>query len=147
MTSLQQLGFDKNSLTGSIPQTFQRLALLQSLFLQDNQLQGGLDSLVGLVNLKYGYLSRNQITGTIPTALGNIRTLQQLGIDSNRISGTIPTEFGLDQNFLQSFYAQYNLITGTFNKNLCHVPNCDCSGNTFSCPIPNPPCCSVYSCV
>eukprot|EP01126_Amoeba_proteus_P039004 TRINITY_DN4092_c0_g1_i4.p1 TRINITY_DN4092_c0_g1~~TRINITY_DN4092_c0_g1_i4.p1 ORF type:complete len:115 (-),score=16.40 TRINITY_DN4092_c0_g1_i4:261-605(-) len=80
MTSLQQLGFDKNSLTGSIPQTFQRLALLQSLFLQDNQLQGGLDSLVGLVNLKYGYLSRNQITGTIPTALGNIRTLQQLGM-------------------------------------------------------------------
>lgn len=144
-----------NKLTGKIPPLSN--PLLQNLFLQDNNITSGLDSLITLKILQYAYLSRNQISGTIPEGIGNIVSLQQFGmslssqsnlsgVDSNRLTGTIPTNFGVKQAYLQSFFVQNNQITGKFNGNLCHVQNCDCSKNTFACPIPQPPCCRVETC-
>jgi len=143
LSQLQQLGLDTNSISGVIPTSLGQCKNLQTLFLQENLLTGGLSALGSLTLVQYMYLSRNKIEGTIPRAIAQNRLLQQIGIDFNRISGTIPSQFGNVQYKLFSFFAQNNKLTGRFNGNLCQVPNCDTSGNIFSCPVPVPPCCKA----
>jgi len=143
---LIQIGFDTNMLTGSLPSEIGNWHSVQNIFFQDNQLSGGLNALQTLRGLQYLYLSRNNFGGTIPNGLADIVPLQQIGLDGNKLIGTIPANFGLKQSFFQSFFAQNNDLTGHFNGNLCHLPNCDCAGNKFSCPIPSPPCCGVTFC-
>jgi len=146
LTSLIQLGLDFNTLSGAIPPI--KSANLQSLFLQQNQFAGTLEGLVNLTSLQYLYVSKNKISGTLPEKLGAINSLQQIGVDFNLLTGTIPPSFGLSQNFLQGFYAQNNSFTGRFPGNsLSKAQQCDCSGNRFSCPIPNPPLCRVSGCI
>eukprot|EP01120_Amphizonella_sp_Union-15-10_P012173 TRINITY_DN5370_c0_g1_i1.p1 TRINITY_DN5370_c0_g1~~TRINITY_DN5370_c0_g1_i1.p1 ORF type:complete len:295 (+),score=43.24 TRINITY_DN5370_c0_g1_i1:115-999(+) len=146
LSGLQQLGLDSNFINGTIPTSFLNLDILQSLFLQDNQLSGSLNSLTGIRRIQYLYLSRNRLTGTIPDAIGNFYLLQQIGVDSNLLTGSIPTGFGRAQNYLQSFYAQNNDLTGSLPASLCSVQTCDASGNEFTCPLPNHGCCLVTSC-
>jgi len=146
LVHLQQLGLDVNGLSGVIPKL--QSPILQSVFLQQNQLQGGLDSLTRATILQYLYLSHNQLTGTIPEDLAIIKTLQELGLDDNQLTGTIPVSFGLNQFSLQGFYLQANNLTGRFpGSSLSQVKACDCSRNQFSCPIPQPPVCGVIGCV
>eukprot|EP01121_Diplochlamys_sp_Union-15-3_P018413 TRINITY_DN668_c0_g1_i1.p1 TRINITY_DN668_c0_g1~~TRINITY_DN668_c0_g1_i1.p1 ORF type:complete len:260 (-),score=33.99 TRINITY_DN668_c0_g1_i1:60-839(-) len=147
LVSLLQLGLDQNFLTGTIPTSLSNLFNLQSLFFQDNQFTGGLDFLAGLLNIQYLYLSRNRLSGTIPSAVGNFRNLQQIGLDTNLVTGTIPSGLGVNQNALQAVYFQNNHITGSFPISLCSVGICDASGNSFSCPVPDPACCKITTCV
>jgi len=143
LSQLQQLGLDKNLLTGGFP-VFTSQALTE-LFLQDNQFTGPLDPLGHISSLQYLYLSRNNLTGTIPDIVANMFTLQQIGFDSNRLSGTIPAALGARQNYLQSFFGQNNTFSGAFPTNLCNVQNCDISGGSaFTCP--HPACCHIGAC-
>jgi len=139
-----QLGLDVNQLTGTLPASFANLRLLQRLFLQDNVLHGTLETLVGIRDLAYLYLSRNAFEGNIPAVMGDLFLLEQIGLDSNNFNGTIPAGFGTKQNRLDAFYAQNNNLVGVFPRPLCTVPNCDASGNLFVCPAPQ--CCRVTSC-
>jgi len=147
LKQLVQLGLDKNAISGGFPNTMQGLGGLQIIYAQDNQFSGPIDVLGRLTGIQYLWLSRNKLIGTLPPQIGNVFTLQQVGVDSNQLTGTVPSGFGTRQALFQAFYGQNNKFTGLFPMNLCPTATCDLSGNTFACPLPNPTCCHVTTCV
>jgi len=147
LQQLVQIGFDKNQLTGGIPDTFKKLAGLQIIYFQDNLFTGPIDAIATLPGIQYVWFSRNSLMGTLPEALGQIFSLQQIGIDSNNFTGTVPSGFGQRQNQFQAFWAQGNHFTGAFPTHVCVAAGCDLTGSAFNCPLPNPPCCHINSCV
>lgn len=65
---LQILDLSYNSLKGAIPQVFENLTQISSLFLQNNSLSGPIPDLQ-LPNLKHLNLSYNNLSGAIPLSL------------------------------------------------------------------------------
>ncbi|KAK9025604.1 hypothetical protein V6N11_038465 [Hibiscus sabdariffa] len=90
---LEILAFDSNPLiSGTIPASIGGLQELQSVFLQDNRLEGSIPSeLCHLTNLAYLDLSSNKLSEPIPAYLGNIISLRNLFLGSNMFSSSIPS--------------------------------------------------------
>ncbi|KAK8648312.1 hypothetical protein V6N13_129069 [Hibiscus sabdariffa] len=101
---LEILAFDSNplisgelsslvgNLSRTIPASIGGLQELQSVFLQDNRLEGSIPSeLCHLTNLAYLDLSSNKLSEPIPAYLGNIISLRNLFLGSNMFSSSIPS--------------------------------------------------------
>ncbi|CAM9290372.1 unnamed protein product, partial [Hapterophycus canaliculatus] len=92
---LDQLFLPENQLSGAIPPELGNLAVLEQLFLPENQLSGPIPATLGkLAALKVLGLSNNQLTGTIPPELGDLAVLEQLFLRENQLSGPIPATLG-----------------------------------------------------
>lgn len=100
LTSLTELSFGGESLTGTIPT---ELGLL--------------------TNLKYMYLYSNHLTGTLPSQLGLLTALSYLYIYDNWLSGSIPKEIESLVE-LQDIRLYNNSFTGTIPSSICNVPFC-----------------------
>ncbi|KAI8840246.1 hypothetical protein BC829DRAFT_420816 [Chytridium lagenaria] len=66
LTLLETILFNNNAINGSLPSTLGRLANLTVLLMSGNRLQTGLNNMVGLNNLAYLDLSRNQLIERFP---------------------------------------------------------------------------------
>ncbi|XP_034600358.1 receptor like protein 24 isoform X2 [Setaria viridis] len=88
LTTVTAIDFSKNSLEGTIPETFG-----------------------SLVSLRVLSLSHNAFTGKIPAQLGSMTDLESLDLSCNQLSGDIPQEL-TDLTFLGSLNLSYNHLVG-----------------------------------
>ncbi|XP_056166968.1 probable LRR receptor-like serine/threonine-protein kinase At1g53440 isoform X2 [Syzygium oleosum] len=91
LTILSALG---NRISG-IPKEIGNISTLEELVLEDNLLEGALESNIGnLSRLTRLLLSANNFTGTIPESFGNLKNLEDFRIDGSTLSEKIPDFIG-----------------------------------------------------
>ena len=95
LANLQSLGLNENELSGSIPPELGQLASLQVLGLSRNELSGSIPPELGqLAGLQGIVLANNQLSGSIPPELGDLTHMRALVLSDNELSGPIPAELG-----------------------------------------------------
>lgn len=110
--SLEEVYFNNNQLSSSIPTTIGLLTGLRRLQLSQNNLLGSLPPEVGTMrSLRLLSVKNNQLTGEIPIELGMMSTLVSLDLGRNRFVGNIPTQMGL-MTSLQFLYFSGNNLSG-----------------------------------
>ena len=138
-STVTDLKFFNNGLTGTIPPELRDLPNLSVLSLNANQLSGPIPPELGdLFNLSLLILNHNQLTGTIPPELGNLTFLRSLLLNVNQLTGPIPAELGnlADLKLLDLFD---NQLTGTIPPELGSLTNLtlfDLRFNTVAGDIP-----------
>ncbi|PWA76784.1 leucine-rich repeat protein [Artemisia annua] len=90
--TLHFLNLENNNFFGEIPRTLGSLSYLRSLNMRGNKISGILpDSLMNLTGLEILQLGRNELVGRIPKSLGlNLPFLRLLNLRSNNFDGNIP---------------------------------------------------------
>eukprot|EP00850_Spirogloea_muscicola_P000562 SM000002S05642 [mRNA] locus=s2:1333164:1337387:- [translate_table: standard] len=107
-----------NSLNGTLPLSLGRLASLQYLILQSNQLTGDIPRLAAMPVLQIVDLSSNAFSGMYPTKLAAFPQLQQLHLQNNFLTGPLPNK--LFTNNLTLVDVSFNYLNG---KLLFAVPS------------------------
>ncbi|KAL3688237.1 hypothetical protein R1sor_014546 [Riccia sorocarpa] len=79
LTRLTKGDFSFNQFNGAVPKSFSNLTSLNALYLQNNQLNSGLENLQFLPDLQTLDISNNQFTGWIPGPLTSIPSLKSDG--------------------------------------------------------------------
>ena len=140
LTNLEELYFQNNSLTGSIPTELGNLTNLRRLNFSDNGLTGSIPAELGsLVNLESLSLGDNDLTGSIPTELGTLTNLEELYFQNNSLTGSIPTELGNLTNLRRLNFSD-NGLTGSIPKELGGLVNLEAlylTGNDLTSAIPS----------
>ncbi|CAO2838842.1 unnamed protein product [Amaranthus hypochondriacus] len=117
---LSVLDFQKNKLSGSIPNCWKYSLNLQIINFSSNNLSGEIPcSLGNLYELKYLHLSNNKLNGFIPLCLSNLTKLQILNVGENELSGSIPKWIYPSFSGLQVLRLPKNKLNGTIPLNLC----------------------------
>ncbi|GAB4832188.1 Inactive LRR receptor-like serine/threonine-protein kinase bir2 [Ancistrocladus abbreviatus] len=134
---LISLQLPDSQLSGTIPDSLQYCANLQTLDLSGNSISGSIPSqickwLPFLVTLD---LSENQLSGQIPPDLGNCTYLNQLSLSNNRLSGNIPVQLS-NLSRLHLFSVANNHLTGPIPGSLAHFDESDFDGNGGLCGRP-----------
>ncbi|CAA2977990.1 serine threonine- phosphatase 5 isoform X2 [Olea europaea subsp. europaea] len=136
---LQKLDFSSNSLTGTIPDSFQLLKSLIFLALSNNKLHGRFPrGLTGLQNLQYFIMDDNPMFIPLPLEFGHLRKLQELRLANSGYSGTIPPIYSQLTN-LSALSLQNNRLTGkipTAFGNLSHIYHLNLSRNFLGGVVP-----------
>eukprot|EP01018_Ginkgo_biloba_P011084 Gb_33024 [translate_table: standard] len=163
-SSLQQLRFHSNHLTGVLPVSVAHLsAKLSVLSIGNNRIRGNIPPHIGnLTNLAWLELNSNLLGGNIPQAFKGLEKLERLNMSNNKLQGSIPREIGelkrlgelsLDQNMLSGqipdsfgnlqqlryLYLNQNQLSGKIPASLgnCSVlENLDLSYNKLSGTLP-----------
>ncbi|KAH0728897.1 hypothetical protein KY289_000085 [Solanum tuberosum] len=94
LTSLLELDMAYSNLSGPIPKPLWNLTNIEFLYLENNHLDGQLESL--FFNRSWMHLERldfsfNSLTGPIPSNVSGLQNLQWLDLSSNNLNGTIPS--------------------------------------------------------
>ena len=136
---LEKLDFFANALTGTIPDSLEKLRGLIFIDLQENLLTGPAfpSSLLRLGDL-HGYrVNGNALTGSIPTQVVALQNLEQLWMADNEIAGTFPSELGSLRN-LKSLFLFDNSLLGSLPSEVGLLPLEDMrlNGNFFQGSIP-----------
>ena len=139
LANLQTLNLDNNNLTGPIPPELGDLSILQTLDLGNLSLWGPippeLGNLSGLDTLR---LDNNGLTGPIPPELGNLSELSTLELYANQLTGPIPSELrGLSS--LEELSAGGNGLSGPLPPELGELRNLRyllLSRNKLAGPVP-----------
>lgn len=111
-------------LTGSLPESLNKLTSLQVLEVQQNQLTGPLPSLAGLSSLQSVILSNNNFTSIPPDFFKGMTSLQDVYLDYNPFSSWVIPESLKDASALNFFSATSANISGPIPEFL--------SSDTFS---------------
>ncbi|CAO2838846.1 unnamed protein product [Amaranthus hypochondriacus] len=121
LEGLQVLDFQKNQLSGSIPNCWKDSAQLQIINFSSNNLSGGIPcSLGNLLELEYLHLSNNKLNGVIPLCLSNLIKLRILNMGKNMLSGSIPNWIDPGFSRLQVLRLSKNKLNSTIPQNLCN---------------------------
>ncbi|CAL2251971.1 unnamed protein product [Prunus armeniaca] len=111
LPNLEILSIVDNNLNGLIPSSLFNMSRMRVLSLPGNQLSGSLPANIGLglPNLQYLYLAKNDFSGVIPN-LSNASTLIRIGLNQNSFTGFIPSTIRALTN-LQILRLQNNSLT------------------------------------
>lgn len=159
---LAVLGLTDNNISGSIPDEFQNMKYLQTLFLGGNNLTGSIPGLP-TSSLRTVDLGRNSLSGAIPFAsyLSN-PNLVEFNLFSNRLSGTlseisaahqnlvvldahanaingkVPTILANGMKNMDILHLQDNLLEGTLADDFSStsIYSTNLTNNRLSCPLP-----------
>ena len=140
MTTLDFLDIKRNSIVGSIPDSFQKLTKLNFFDLRFNFLTGTLPDWFGsaLSKLTVCALTGNELSGEIPKSLGQATLLKTLALEGNRFHGAMQIINALSN--LEYLYLDDNMLSGhmddTFLANLGALVNLDISGNLLTGNLP-----------
>ncbi|KAJ8753936.1 hypothetical protein K2173_000190 [Erythroxylum novogranatense] len=136
---LRFLTMDRNLLSGKIPVTLGKLALLQQLCLSHNQISGTVpDELGSLSNLQKLDLSNNAINGSFPASFSNLSSLVFLNLQNNFFDNQIPESLDRLHN-LSMLNLQNNQFTGPIPYtigNISGIKQLDLGRNDFTGKIP-----------
>lgn len=139
-SSLQELYFSNNRLSGAIPSELLNLSGIKKLFLSNNYFNETIQSsIASLSSIEVLDLSQNDMTGHLPTELGSLSKLEELDLSENLLSGALPSEFGLLKSLRTLSLALQNKLSGRllpFNTNPS-LTTIDLSHNSFKGTIPS----------
>jgi hypothetical protein len=110
---VQQIRFEKNNLSGTIPTELGLLTELAVIEMEQGTTSGTIPSELGqLDNMVFIDMDFNMLTGTLPMELYQLTKLNTLDLNNNKLTGAIDAAIGemVDLNFVQ---LQYNMFTGT----------------------------------
>eukprot|EP01018_Ginkgo_biloba_P011087 Gb_14147 [translate_table: standard] len=138
-TKLSVLSIGNNRIRGNIPPQIGNLTNLALLKLNNNLLGGNIPlAFKGLEKLERLNMSNNKLQGSIPREIGELKRLGELSLDQNMLSGQIPDSFGNLQQ-LRYLYLNQNQLSGKIPASLsnCSVlENLDLSYNKLSGTLP-----------
>lgn len=136
-TTLRNLSFAGNNLTGSIP-NLSALSQLLDLSLNDNHLSDVIpDTFQQLTNLINMDMSGNNLSGQLPPSFGNLLSLNMLHLQNNKLGGMLDVIQDLP---LLDLDIENNLFSGPIPpKLLTSIPNFRREGNPFNTTMLAPP--------
>ncbi|CAI5513420.1 unnamed protein product [Closterium sp. Naga37s-1] len=85
LTTLTYLSMVDNSLTGSLPESFSKLVVLQYLDVSNNLISQPLNAIITLASLTYLNMSSNLISAPLPPGMSNLLALDYLDLMSNSL--------------------------------------------------------------
>ncbi|GIQ82284.1 hypothetical protein KIPB_003391 [Kipferlia bialata] len=133
---VQVLNMQDFGMYGTIPDTISCLTSLQTVTLNDNDIEGFPTALCGATELKSLNLGNNLLSGEIPTCVDQMEYIRVFDVVSNLLSGSVPVEF-LELEFLQTLSVQCNADID------CDLPphdfNYNCGTLGYDCTTPIPP--------
>ncbi|CAB9507761.1 Leucine Rich Repeat [Seminavis robusta] len=92
LSSLRWFGLKQNKLTGELP-PFANLREVQQLHWESNQLSGSIPTSIGnMTNLKKLFLNDNKLSGSIPSEVGKLARNEGIRLDDNDMIGEVPSE-------------------------------------------------------
>jgi hypothetical protein len=130
----------KNALTGSIPESTSSWVNIQSVLLQENQLNGTLPSmpLGSWTKLQEFNVVRNALTGSVPSSVGRWSSIRSAQFSVNRLSGPLPDTVG-QWTTVEEFRISSNALTGTIPDSVSswrHVRDAYFHDNNFTGAMP-----------
>ncbi|XP_051114913.1 systemin receptor SR160-like [Andrographis paniculata] len=142
-TTLVELDFSRNLLTGTLPESLAACSALELLDISGNNFTGELpiDTLLELTSLKTLVMSFNAFVGDVPGSLSKMVHLETLDLSSNNLSGSIPSGLCKDPgSSLKVLYLQNNMLDGVIPDGLCNcsqLESLDLSLNYLTGTIPS----------
>ncbi|GJP38708.1 hypothetical protein CLOM_g23126 [Closterium sp. NIES-68] len=136
MVVLENLNMSGSHLKGSIPTTLCNMGSLKSLYMNDNQLTGGIPGFINPMNLTELVLSGNQLSGLIPPSITFCKQLQRLWLDNNSLSGILPDSLEI-MSQLTSLRINDTSLSGTlptFLGSFSSLDSLNISGTNLTCP-------------
>jgi hypothetical protein len=137
-TAVISIELAHNQLKGKLPHGLSKLSNLESLVLNNNQLESLHEAMGNLSKLTILNLRNNRLTGTIPSWMGNLKNLTSLDLSNNRLTGNIPSWIGNLTN-LKKLNLSNNRLSGSIPVWIGKLENLEellLDGNSLSGPIP-----------
>ncbi|KAL1809388.1 hypothetical protein ACET3Z_026378 [Daucus carota] len=112
LSSLKVADFSSNNLTGNLEDLLLGpLALLEELFVSENQLTGSLPDITQVSSLRKFQASSNELNGYLPTAFEHYSALVFLDLSNNHLRGSLPDFTGFSS--LELLYLDGNEFSGS----------------------------------
>nr|XP_043613861.1 receptor-like protein EIX2 [Erigeron canadensis] len=138
--STMYLNLGYNSLSGVIPECWEKFLELQFLNLENNNLSGGIPRTLGSsFNLQFLNLHGNHLSGRLHASLMNLTRLEILQLGGNELVGSIPAWFARSLSDLKLLNLRSNHFNGSIPRELCYLREIqilDLSNNNLSGNIP-----------
>ena len=90
-----------NNLKGIIGPQFSKLQHLYKLYIQNNNLEGGVEAMQLLSSLRRVNVEHNQLTGTLPFDMGKLKKLEEVRMGQNQLGGHIPSSLFRSESLLR----------------------------------------------
>ncbi|KAK4340005.1 hypothetical protein RND71_041467 [Anisodus tanguticus] len=130
LTQLQTLSFKNNSISGNL-MDFSKNQNLKNIDLSGNKFDGEISSsLLRLNSLESLQVQNNNLNGPIPGF--NQSTLKVFNVSNNNLSGEIPNTTALQKYGPSSYKGNENLCGGPFTNTTCTIKYSDTSGPSQS---------------
>ncbi len=102
----------QSGISGTVPRFLLRLAKLEQIDLEGNNLEGSIpDALGSVASLHYLNMGDNNLNGTLPPSLGYLSSLTTLALGKNRLQGPLPPSLG-NLNEMKLLDLSYNEFEG-----------------------------------
>ena len=111
-SGLEWINFEKNQLTGGLPDSIGQLEGLISFKLNDNKVQGPIpETWTNMKKLRELHMQNNEIIGPLPDSLGTMPELRELLLNHNKLTGQIPASLG-GSGTIETIYLDHNDLSG-----------------------------------
>ena len=137
-TTILRIKLDHNKLRGKLPYKLSKLSNLETLVLNNNELESGSDALGIFSKLNILNLSNNHFKGAPPSWIGRLENLTELDLSNNRLTGPIPSWIRKLKN-LKRLDLSYNELDGRIPSWIGELGNLEeilLDGNKLTGPIP-----------
>ncbi|PWA87854.1 hypothetical protein CTI12_AA126050 [Artemisia annua] len=136
----RMLNLGNNSLSGVIPECWEKWQSLQYLILENNNFSGGIPRTLGRVGYIHILNMRgNKLEGKLPASLMNLTQLEILELSGNKLAGSIPSWVGTKLSSLGLLNLRSNKFVGKIPHEVCyltHILILDLSNNQLMGDIP-----------
>lgn len=123
LTEMRNFQVGNDSISGTIPDSIQRMKNLQFFYCTKTQLSGSIPAAFGdLESITNLYLSFNELTGELPPSLANWKNLLDFDVSNNQLTGSIPDGFG-ENSTLRTFNISANHFNGAIPEDLKDAKN------------------------
>ncbi len=109
---------------------------LEELDMSNNQISGVLPTNMETMALSYLYLGSNQISGQLPPLP---RKIVKLDVSNNSLSGSLPSEFGAQNQQMDTLILSFNNLSGHIPESFCRMEQLaalDLANNHFEGELP-----------
>ncbi|PWA41911.1 hypothetical protein CTI12_AA538010 [Artemisia annua] len=134
------LNLGNNSLTGVIPECWEKWPVLKYLNLENNNFSGRIPRTLGhACNIVKMNMGGNKLEGKLPASLMKLTYLEILELSGNELAGSIPSWVGIKLSSLEILNLRSNKFVGKIPRGVCyltHIQILDLSNNKLMGDIP-----------
>eukprot|EP00980_Cylindrotheca_fusiformis_P007642 scaffold1605_cov141-Cylindrotheca_fusiformis.AAC.5 len=120
LTGGNTFNFDRNKLSGKLPNELFAMGTLTAVNFEENTLTGTIPTQIGLnPALNFVNFASNTLSGTIPSEIGKLVTAKAgINLSSNELSGTLPSEIGFLAG-MRLLRLDGNALSGSLPQAVC----------------------------